>query len=121
MRLVAQGISCLRFLQLRGRSNVAGVNFRNCDLGLSLKQNNRTQPLSSAFIDVVRLQLGCERSGIDSEERYASGERIRKCFENESRKWFAVGDLSLDLLIVRIFAGDRSTGGGIGQQIHDRV
>ena len=121
MRFVAEGVPRLRVLQFGYRGNVARMEFRHCNVRLSLQQNNGSQALRRSLVHVERLHFRRQCARTDTKQRDPARERIGKSLENESGERFAVGDLSLNFFTVRVFAGNRALRGRIRQQVEDGI
>ena len=119
--LLCKRVSGCGVLQLCDGADVAGVKLRDLNERLALNRRDLSKSFRHALVDVVRLSIGSQNTGIHAEQRNSSGERIGKRLEDECGERLVVGDLACDFCALRVLAGDGASRDGVRQVVHDRI
>ena len=121
-RLVRQRVARLRVLELRDRSDVAGLQLGHLGLGLALQQQQRADALGLVARHVVHRRVGLQRAGVDAEQADAAGVRVDEGLEHERRERRVRRRLARRLPPGRRVApGHLAAVDGRGQQVDDGV
>ena len=113
--------SGVHVFELRHRADVARAQLWDGNLLLSLQQLQLAHAFFVIFCRVPVRSVRFESAGEHAEQRYASGEWIGECFENECR-WKCFGaPLERDFLPFRVAALDRLRFVGRRQQRRDGI
>jgi len=121
MLLIADRIACRRKLKADSRSNISGINLIKFLSLVRVHLQNTSHTLFLALCRIQHIGTGIHGSGVNTEKRKFSNERVCHDLECESGERLFIRRMSLNLIAVQIRSLDRRDVGRSRHILHNRI